>query len=141
LNNALQALGLSAADIQQVDQVAQLTNDFSATSFTSLVYQLEALARNSSPQTQAPPAANTNSSSNNAAVQPVTAASSSNAAPNASAQTASGGSSSNNRNFSLLSAQLQLNFTNGDGQSVQVQTPVLNPNSAPAVAKTQAASA
>ena len=141
LNNALQALGLSAADIQQVDQVAQLTNDFSPTSFTSLVYQLEALARNSAPQTQTPPTANANASSNNAAAQPFAATSPSNGtAPNA--QTASGGeSSSNHRNLSLQSAQLQLNFTNGDGQSVQVQTPVLNSNSVPAVAKTQAATA
>jgi hypothetical protein len=148
LNNALQALGLSAADIQQVDQVAQLTNDFSPTSFTSLVYQLEALARNSSPQTQSPPAANASTSSNNAAAQPAAATSTSNGAANAptgasaTEQTASGGgSSSNNKNFSLQSAQLQLNFTNGDGQSLQVQTPVLNSNSAPAVVKTQAATA
>jgi len=43
LNNSLAALGLSAADIQKVDQVAGLINDFSPTAFTSLVYQLEAV--------------------------------------------------------------------------------------------------
>jgi len=47
LNNALAALGLSAADIQQIDRVASLINDFNPTAFTSLAYQLEAQAQNS----------------------------------------------------------------------------------------------
>lgn len=146
LNNALEALGLSAADIQQIDQVAQLTNDFSPTSFTSLVYQLEALARNSSPQTQTTPAASTDAGSNHAAEHPANAVSGSNGATNAGARaraqnTSDGGSSLNGKNFSLQGVQLQLNFTSGSGQTVQVQTPVLNSNSAPAAAKTQAASA
>ena len=47
LNNALAALGLSAADIRQIDRVASLINDFNPTAFTSLAYQLEAQAQNS----------------------------------------------------------------------------------------------
>ena len=46
LNNALAALGLSAADIQEIDQIASLTSDFKPTAFTSLAYQLEAQAQN-----------------------------------------------------------------------------------------------
>ena len=41
------ALGLSAADIQQIDQVASLINDFNPTAFASLAYQLESQAQNS----------------------------------------------------------------------------------------------
>jgi hypothetical protein len=47
LNNALAALGLSAADIRQIDRVASLINDFNPTAFTSLAYQLEAQAQSS----------------------------------------------------------------------------------------------
>lgn len=46
LNNALAAIGLSAADIREVDRVASLINDFSPVAFTSLAYQLEAQAQN-----------------------------------------------------------------------------------------------
>ena len=53
LNNALAALGLSAADIQQIDRVASLINDFNPTAFTSLAYQLEAQAQNSAAQNSA----------------------------------------------------------------------------------------
>jgi hypothetical protein len=42
LNNALAAIGLSAADIREVDRVASLINDFNPAAFTSLAYQLEA---------------------------------------------------------------------------------------------------
>ena len=44
LNNALQALGLSPADIQQVDRIASVIKDFNPAAFTSLAYQLAALA-------------------------------------------------------------------------------------------------
>lgn len=47
LNNALAALGLSAADIRQIDRVASLINDFNPTTFTSLAYQLESQVQNS----------------------------------------------------------------------------------------------
>ncbi|MBV9888375.1 MAG: hypothetical protein JO119_17675 [Acidobacteria bacterium] len=47
LNNALAALGLSAANIRQIDRVASVINDFNPTAFTSLAYQLEAQAQKS----------------------------------------------------------------------------------------------
>jgi hypothetical protein len=43
LNNALQALGLSPTDIQRIDQIASVINDFNPAAFTSLAYQLAAL--------------------------------------------------------------------------------------------------
>jgi hypothetical protein len=57
LNNTLAALGLSRTDIQRVDNIASLIETFDPTVFTSLVYQLKALARQASPQTAANPAA------------------------------------------------------------------------------------
>lgn len=53
LNSALQALGLSAADISKVDQIATVLNDFSPTAYASLAYQLVALAQHSAQQTAA----------------------------------------------------------------------------------------
>jgi hypothetical protein len=53
LNSALQALGLSAADISKVDQIATVLNDFSPTAYASLAYQLVALAHHSAQQTAA----------------------------------------------------------------------------------------
>lgn len=60
LNNSLAALGLSAADIQKVDQVAGLIKDFNPTAFTSLVYQLEAVAQNVARQVAQAQNANSN---------------------------------------------------------------------------------
>lgn len=56
LNNKLSALGLGPADIQKVDQIAGLINDFNPTAFTSLVYQLEAQAQSAARQIAAIPA-------------------------------------------------------------------------------------
>lgn len=54
LNSALAALGLDHADILVIDRVASRLQDFNPTAFTSLVYQLEALAQNAARQAQAP---------------------------------------------------------------------------------------
>lgn len=53
LNNVLQALGLTAAGIRKVDQIASRINDFSPTTFSSLAYELVALAREAAPLTAA----------------------------------------------------------------------------------------
>lgn len=45
LNNALEALGLSSADISQIDRIASSTNNFNAEAFTSLAYELVALSQ------------------------------------------------------------------------------------------------
>jgi hypothetical protein len=56
LNNALQALGLSPTDINQIDQIASVIKDFNPAAFTSLAYQLAAL---SPPAATQQPSANT----------------------------------------------------------------------------------
>jgi len=53
LNNTLAALGLDETDIERVDQIASLINDFNPAAFTSLAYQLEALAQNAAQQSAA----------------------------------------------------------------------------------------
>jgi hypothetical protein len=58
LNSSQAALGLNAADIKKVDQIASVMGNFSSTSFTSLVYQLEALAAAASQATAQPSIAN-----------------------------------------------------------------------------------
>jgi hypothetical protein len=63
LNNALTALGLTPQEIQQLDQIASITNDFNPNAFTALAYQLEALAQ--APQTTAAANINTQSASGN----------------------------------------------------------------------------
>jgi hypothetical protein len=69
LNNALAALGLSKADIRKIDGIAGSINDFNPAAFNSLVYQLEALARQAAPQAAANTAAtaNANTANTNAA--------------------------------------------------------------------------
>src|SRR5579863_9515212 len=57
LNNSLAALGLSKADIQTVDQIANAINDFNPDAYSSLVYQFEAAAQAAVSQTPASNAA------------------------------------------------------------------------------------
>ena len=94
LNNALAALGLDRAEIQKVDRIASSTGDFSPAAFTSLAYQLEALARDlaqrpaatsTAPAVTAPPAAGSVQAANGVGVQASTAPGVSPANPNASA--------------------------------------------------------
>ena len=53
LNTSLEALGLSPQDIQQLDQIASIINDYNPTAFTSLAYQLEALSQQTAQPTTA----------------------------------------------------------------------------------------
>jgi hypothetical protein len=91
LNNALAQLGLNAADIQKVDRIASVINDFNATTFTNLIHQLKALAANAAQKT-----AQASTVSHNTNV------------------TGAPGTNSNGGNFAL---QLQLNFVNSNGQT------------------------
>ncbi|MGC1087053.1 MAG: hypothetical protein WA894_01340 [Candidatus Acidiferrum sp.] len=50
LNEALTSLGLSQQQIQELDQIATITNDFSPAAFTAQAYQLEELALQNSQQ-------------------------------------------------------------------------------------------
>jgi len=71
LNQALAALGLSQQDIQQLDRIASIINDFNPSAFTALAYQLEVLAQQVAPQAAATganaPLANANSAATNPA--------------------------------------------------------------------------
>jgi hypothetical protein len=59
LNSSLAALGLSQAEIDVIDRVAQLIKDFSPAAFTSLVNQLQILQQDTTQNTTANAAANT----------------------------------------------------------------------------------
>jgi hypothetical protein len=50
---ALAALGLSNQQIEQLDQVASTTSNYSPSAYTAQAYQLELLARQPAPQTAA----------------------------------------------------------------------------------------
>jgi hypothetical protein len=101
LNSSRAALGLSPSDIQKVDQIAGLINDFNPTSFTSLVYQLEALALNAAPQATQTPAARDRTASAAAGPQPGTTVAT--AAP-------------------TRAANAGATFANGNGKTVQVRS-------------------
>lgn len=53
LNNALQALGLSTVEINQIDQIASLSSNFDPNAFTSLAYQLLTQSPEAAKQTAA----------------------------------------------------------------------------------------
>jgi hypothetical protein len=63
LNNTLESLGLTAAQINQLDQIASIINDFNPNFFTAMAYQLQTLAQN--PQAAATPAAATTAATAN----------------------------------------------------------------------------
>jgi hypothetical protein len=138
LNNALSALGLDPTELAQVDRIASLIQDFSPLAFTSLVYQIEALANADTSQSVAAA-----SSSSNAGTAATTG--------NASGVNATGGfqvselaikfsglqesiapvgangqSGSPSIQLSAFNLQVQevnLTLTNQAGQSVQVSAP------------------
>jgi len=69
LNSALPALGLSKVEIQEIDSLASQLQNFNPATYTNLVNQFEALARQATPQDAANAAANagTGASQNTAA--------------------------------------------------------------------------
>ena len=152
LNNALAALGLPATDLTIIDRIASLIQDFNPAAFTSLVYQLEALANSQSPQ--ATPAAQANGPAS--------------AAPSSGNLTASGGlriqelvvrfsavnetlqsgnpqTGGSTVQFSAFNLQIQgvsLTFANNSGQTIQLQAPQLAAVTSPAAnSQARAASA
>jgi hypothetical protein len=111
LNRSLAALGLSAADIKKVDQIASVINNFNPASFTSLIYQLEALAATASQRTvQA-------STANGTAVNAPAAAAQRAANSGAGNATAATVASSTGGKFALQELQLQLTFANNNGET------------------------
>ena len=111
LNRSLAALGLSAADIKKVDQIASVINNFNPTSFTSLVYQLKALAAAASQP--AAPAPNANATAGNVPAAATQVAVNSGAANGATPTVAS----STRDKVASQELQLQLTFANNAGDT------------------------
>lgn len=126
LNRSLAALGLSAADIKKVDQIASVINNFNPTSFTSLVYQLEALAAAASQPTA--PAPNANATAGNAPAAATQRVANSGAANGATPTVAS----STGDKFSSQELQLQLTFANNTGETAAAHTVGVTATLAPA---------
>ena len=134
LNSALADLGLNAADIRIIDRIASLIKDFNPTAFSSLVYQLEGLAKANAPtQTAPPPGANTSAA---APSTPTTQANATNfqiqelvvrfSAVNDTLQTGNpqtGGTTVNFSAFNLQVEGINLTFSNNAGKTLQVQAP------------------
>jgi hypothetical protein len=66
LNLALTASGLSPQGIQELDQIASVTQDYNPSAYTTQAYQLEALAQQTAPQSAAATVVNTQPTANNA---------------------------------------------------------------------------
>jgi hypothetical protein len=142
LNNALVALGLNNNDVQTIDRIASLINDFNPIAFTSLVHQLQALAQLVAPpataaQTAAPVTGATtgnNSANGNGGgfqiqelvikfngVEGTVNSGTTNAA--GASQQSTGGTTTQFSAFNLQVEEIRLTLTNNSGQTVQVQAP------------------
>lgn len=140
LNAALPAIGLTNAEIQQIDRIASLVQDFNPAAYANLVSQFEALAQQKAQQNPNPASANTigaagtGSAANGGRFQ-VQGISIQFAGP-AQAQTANvPGRNAANPGAPAVStpanapglqiAQAQFTLANGAGQTVSVQVPQL----------------
>jgi hypothetical protein len=144
LNTALAALGLSNADIQQIDRIATVIQNFSPAAYTALVNQFQEAAQQASRQNAGPIAgsanatassktsANTNTGANaNSGNFQVNGVSIHFAAPPEAANSAAanGGSQESGANNGQTAAanlqiqQVQITLTNGNGETIQVQAP------------------
>jgi hypothetical protein len=120
LNAALPALGLTNAEIQQIDRIASLVGDFNPGAYANIINQFEALAQQAT--LQSPPAV-------------ASPASISRAGTSAGGSTSGGGfqvkeilvqftgsQAPQNNPAGLQVTQVQFTLANGNGQTVQVQT-------------------
>jgi hypothetical protein len=138
LNASLPALGLTNTEINQIDRIASLVQNFNPAAYANLVSQFEALAQNSGSSTSASTAllpttnspTNAGNSTNNAGyqVQDVSIKFTGSTQPGNSSFAGGGGKNSDGNPPQSNSAGLQIGqvrFTliNGQGQKVQVQTP------------------
>ena len=171
LNTALAALGLDPQEIQQLDQIASVINDFNPNAFTSLAYQIEELAQ--AQQAAQPTPANEAANGNPATNANVTPANGNGAAGSAAnvgaggfqvqelaiqfasvqAQATAGGNGNApqgaaNGNatvavnaFNLQIEAVNLTLVNGNGQVAQIQAPGTNRQQPTAAPKAQAANA
>jgi hypothetical protein len=102
LNNALAALGIPQSDFARIDQIATFINDFNPVAFSSLLIQLEALAKAVSQQPASAPA-----TAANAAGPAVATPAATNASTTGGANT--GGNTGNPANFQI--SELSIRFT------------------------------
>jgi hypothetical protein len=144
LNAALPALGLSNAQIQQIDRIASLIQDFNPAAYTNLVNQFEALAQQAAQQSAANGAANASATATSSAgssandggfqVQEILIhfTGSQGTLKNTAANGGGQGSGANNSQITAANLQIeQVQFTlaSGSGQTVQVQAPQQNTTS------------
>lgn len=159
LNAALPALGLTYAQIQQIDRIASLIQDFNPAAFADLVNQFEALAQQAAQQSAANAAANSGipASPNTTASTNVNGGGgfqvqeilihftgSQESANNSAAS--SGGQSSTANDTQITAAnlqieQVQLVLANGNGQTLQVLAPQQNINAGTTDRQTHVAAA
>jgi hypothetical protein len=143
LNTGLPALGLTYAEIQQIDRIASLIHDFNPAAFTNLVNQFEALTQQSAQQNSAiapespGAAAGTDANTNGTALQVkeifVHLVGAKEAVNNGAASGGGQGLAANNTQIAAAGSQIeQVQFTlaNGNGRPVQVQTPQQNTSAA-----------
>ncbi|HEX3376621.1 MAG TPA: hypothetical protein VHS29_07155, partial [Candidatus Acidoferrales bacterium] len=138
LNASLPALGLTNTEINQIDRIASLVQNFNPAAYANLVSQFEALAQNSGssnsgntallPGTHSAP--NTANSTIDAGyqVQDVSIKFTGSTQPGNSSFAGGGGKNSEGTppqsNFAGLQiGQVEFTLINGHGQKVQVQTP------------------
>jgi hypothetical protein len=139
LNAALPALGLTNAQIQQIDRIASLVHNFNPAAYTNLVNQFEALAQGAAQQsaayapagTAAPTIAGAGANGGGFQVRDIffhlTGAQ---GAVNSAETSGSGqGSAANNAQTGAATLQIdlvQFTVSNSSGQTIQVQTPQQN---------------
>lgn len=145
LNAALPALGLTNAEIQQIDRIASLIQNFNPAAYANLVNQFEAAAQQSAQQSTANAAANagnftspntaanTNANGGGFQVQEILIHFTGQQGTASNAAQSSGGQGSAGNNFQITAPTLQIDqaqFTlaNGNGQTIHVKTPQQNTN-------------
>jgi hypothetical protein len=137
LNAALPALGLTNAQIQQIDRIASLIHDFNPAAFTNIVNQFEALAQQAAQQNSpitaasAGLAAGTNDNGFQVKEIFIHFVGAQETANNAAR--GGGGPSSAANNLQITAAglqigQVQFTFTTNNGQTLQVQSSLQNAN-------------
>jgi hypothetical protein len=138
LNASLPALGLTNTEINQIDRIASLVKNFNPAAYANLVSQFEAMAQTSGSTIPAnalllPNASGANSSGNSVNnsgfhVQGVSLQFTGSTQPGNSSFAGGGGKNTDGNDSQSSSAGMQIakaQFTlvNGNGQTVQIQTP------------------
>jgi hypothetical protein len=139
-NEALTALGLQNNDIQKLDQIATLVNDFSPTAFSDLISQFRALAQQQGQLTASASAPGANAVSGGFQVQALAIqfAGSQNQPGPGGNQT---GSQSDGTAAGLQIEGLQFSLLNGAGQTVNLLAPLPNTTAAGTTQKIRGATA